>query len=153
MHLTRIAVLGRTPRRSGGEAAWQVGCIKTYRLFIIRLVNAKHTGECTLRMFVSGLPEKQGLYDPANEHDNCGIGFVANIKNHQSHEIVRQGLTILENLTIEEKDFQDLNNAEIMKANLLKKITLSALITMNIEEKRNLGLKSIVEEVEIDPFK
>jgi len=50
-------------------------------------------------MFVSGLPEKQGLYDPANEHDNCGIGFVANIKNHKSHEIVRQGLTILENLT------------------------------------------------------
>ena len=50
-------------------------------------------------MFVSGLPEKQGLYDPANEHDNCGIGFVANIKNHKSHEIVRQGLTVLENLT------------------------------------------------------
>ena len=50
-------------------------------------------------MFVSGLPEKQGLYDPANEHDNCGIGFVANIKNHKSHEIVRQGLTILENIT------------------------------------------------------
>ena len=40
-----------------------------------------------------------------------------------------------------------------MKANPLKKITLNALITMNIEEKRNLGLKSIVEEVEIDPFK
>ena len=64
-----------------------------------------------------------------------------------------KNLTLLKNLTIEEKDFQDLNNAEIMKANLLKKITLSALITMNIEEKRNLGLKSIVEEVEIDPFK
>ena len=63
-----------------------------------------------------------------------------------------KNLIILKNLTIEE-DFQDLNNAEIMKANLLKKITLSALITMNIEEKRNLGLKSIVEEVEIDPFK
>jgi len=40
-----------------------------------------------------------------------------------------------------------------MKANLLKKITLSALVTMNIEEKRNLGLKSIVEEVKIEPFK
>ena len=51
------------------------------------------------------------------------------------------------------KDFQDLNNAEIMKANLLKKITLNALITMNIEEKRNLGLKSTVGGVEIEPFK
>ena len=61
---------------------------------------------------------------------------------------------ILKNLTIEEKkDFQDLNNAEIMKANLLKKITLKTLITMDIEEKRNLGLKSTVEGVEIELFK
>ena len=40
-----------------------------------------------------------------------------------------------------------------MKANLLKKITLNALITMNIEEKRNLGLKNIIGEVKIEPFK
>ena len=56
-------------------------------------------------------------------------------------------------LIIEKKDFQDLNNAGIMKANLLKKITSSALVTMSIEEKRNLGLKSIVGEVKIEPFK
>ncbi len=47
----------------------------------------------------SALPRKQGLYDPRNEHDSCGIGFVANIKNVKSHEIVLQGLKILENLT------------------------------------------------------
>ena len=46
-----------------------------------------------------GLPKKQGLYDPRNEHDACGIGFVANIKNRKSHQIVRQGLQILESLT------------------------------------------------------
>ena len=40
-----------------------------------------------------------------------------------------------------------------MKANLLKKITLNALITMNIEEKRNLGLKSTVGGVQIEPYK
>ena len=45
------------------------------------------------------LPPKQGLYDPANEHDACGVGFVANVKGRKSHEIVRQGLSILENLT------------------------------------------------------
>ena len=45
-----------------------------------------------------GFPERQGLYDPANEHDACGLGFVANIKNVKSHDIVRDGLTILENL-------------------------------------------------------
>ena len=47
----------------------------------------------------STLPPPQGLYDPRNEHDSCGIGFVANIKNVKSHKIIRQGLTILENLT------------------------------------------------------
>ncbi len=47
----------------------------------------------------STLPPPQGLYDPRNEHDSCGIGFVANIKNVKSHEIIRHGLTILENLT------------------------------------------------------
>ena len=65
-----------------------------------------------------------------------------------------KSLTFLKNLAIEgKKDFQDLNNAEIMKANLLKKITLKTLITINIEEKRNLGLKSTVGGVEIEPFK
>ena len=44
------------------------------------------------------LPEPQGLYDPRNEHDNCGLGFIADIKNRKSHEIVRQGLQILVNL-------------------------------------------------------
>ncbi|MSO75587.1 MAG: glutamate synthase large subunit [Alphaproteobacteria bacterium] len=45
-----------------------------------------------------GLPEKQGLYDPKYEHDSCGIGFVANIKNRKTHAIIRQGLQILLNL-------------------------------------------------------
>ena len=45
------------------------------------------------------LPEKQGLYDPAFEHDSCGVGFIANIKGKKSHEIVRQALQILENLS------------------------------------------------------
>ena len=39
-----------------------------------------------------------GLYDPKNEHDACGIGFVANIKNSRSHQIVKDGLSILANL-------------------------------------------------------
>ena len=50
-------------------------------------------------MFKSGMPSKQGLYDPSKEHDNCGIGFVANIKNTKSHDIVKKGLLILKNLT------------------------------------------------------
>ena len=43
-------------------------------------------------------PAAQGLYDPSNEHDACGVGFVAHIKGQRAHEIVSQGLKILENL-------------------------------------------------------
>jgi len=45
------------------------------------------------------LPGKQGLYDPANEHDACGVGFVADIKGQKSFDIISQGLAILERLT------------------------------------------------------
>jgi len=44
------------------------------------------------------LPQKQGLYDPANEHDACGVGFIAHIKGRKSHDIILQGLEILKNL-------------------------------------------------------
>ncbi len=44
------------------------------------------------------LPARQGLYDPRNEHDACGVGFVANIKGRKSHEIISRGLEILVNL-------------------------------------------------------
>jgi len=47
---------------------------------------------------VTGRPEAQGLYDPLNERDSCGIGMIANIKNVPSHEVVFKGLEILENL-------------------------------------------------------
>ncbi len=40
----------------------------------------------------------QGLYDPSNEHDACGVGFVAHIKGQKSHSIIEQGLLILKNL-------------------------------------------------------
>ena len=50
-------------------------------------------------MTSSGFPRRQGLYDPRNEHDSCGVGFIAQIKGHKSHEIISQGLELLENLT------------------------------------------------------
>ena len=46
-----------------------------------------------------GFPAAQGLYDPRNEHDACGVGFIANMKNVRSHQIVLDGLAMLENLT------------------------------------------------------
>ena len=50
------------------------------------------------KMTNTGLPAKQGLYDPSNEHDACGVGFVCHMKGKKSHEIVSNALTILENL-------------------------------------------------------
>ena len=43
-------------------------------------------------------PKKQGLYDPQFEHDSCGVGFIVQIKNKKSHQIVEQGLSLLCNL-------------------------------------------------------
>ena len=43
-------------------------------------------------------PPEQGLYRPENEHDSCGIGFVAHIKGIPSHDIVRRGLEVLANM-------------------------------------------------------
>ncbi len=43
-------------------------------------------------------PQKQGLYDPRNEHDACGVGFIVNIKGEKSHQTISRGLEILLNL-------------------------------------------------------
>ncbi|HLO59308.1 MAG TPA: glutamate synthase large subunit [Bacteroidales bacterium] len=50
-------------------------------------------------MITNGLPTKRGLYDPAEEHDSCGIGFVAQIKGIKSHDIINRGLEVLENMS------------------------------------------------------
>jgi glutamate synthase (NADPH/NADH) large chain len=42
-----------------------------------------------------GLPTKQGLYDPIFEHDACGIGFIANLRAQESHQVVKDGLRML----------------------------------------------------------
>jgi len=47
---------------------------------------------------LAGRPEAQGLYHPRNEHDACGIGFVVQMKNTQTHDIIEKGLSILCNL-------------------------------------------------------
>ena len=47
----------------------------------------------------SQAPSQQGLYRPSNEHDACGVGFVAHIKGKKSHDIVQKGLELLTNLT------------------------------------------------------
>src|SRR6266853_1536343 len=50
------------------------------------------------RAWRTGLPAKQGLYDPQFEHEACGVGFVVNIKGRKSHAIIQQALQVLLNL-------------------------------------------------------
>ncbi|NJM12806.1 MAG: glutamate synthase large subunit [Synechococcaceae cyanobacterium SM1_2_3] len=50
-------------------------------------------------MTVTYPTSREGLYDPRNEHDSCGIGFVVDIKNRKSHQTIQQGLEILTNLS------------------------------------------------------
>ncbi len=47
---------------------------------------------------LNGMPAPQGLYDPANEHDNCGVGFLANIDGTATHKIVSDSIEVLKNL-------------------------------------------------------
>ena len=49
-------------------------------------------------MKLHGLPENEGLYDSAYEHDACGVGFVVHIKGKKSHDIVAKGIQLLVNL-------------------------------------------------------
>ncbi|MEC3993476.1 glutamate synthase large subunit [Actinacidiphila sp. DG2A-62] len=48
--------------------------------------------------FMDGRPGPQGMYDPRNEHDACGVGFVATLTGEASHGLVEQALTVLRNL-------------------------------------------------------
>lgn len=45
-----------------------------------------------------GMPAEQGLYNPENERDNCGIGLVADIKGKKSHDIILKGIQVLERI-------------------------------------------------------
>ena len=47
---------------------------------------------------LTAYPAKQGMYDPRNEHDACGVGFVATLTGEASHRLVEQALTVLRNL-------------------------------------------------------
>ncbi len=49
-------------------------------------------------LYAAGSPVKQGMYDPAFEHDACGMGFIADIKGRKSRSIIEKGLEVLNNL-------------------------------------------------------
>ena len=58
------------------------------------------------------IPEQQGMYDPINEHDACGVGLVVNINGEKSHSIVEKGLQVLENMVHRGAEGAEKNNGD-----------------------------------------
>ena len=86
------------------------------------------------------LPDAQGLYNPENEHDNCGIGFVAHIKGKPSHEIVLRGLDVLLNMDHRGATGADKTTGD--GAGLLMQIPhefITDVLNMNVGEKGTYG--------------
>jgi glutamate synthase (NADPH/NADH) large chain len=63
-----------------------------------KIVQRLHKRDEEMPVTHDGPPPARGLYDPATEHDACGVGFVVNIKGEKSHAIVLKALAVLKNL-------------------------------------------------------
>ena len=91
-------------------------------------------------MIQTRLPEAQGLYNPENEHDNCGIGFVAHIKGNPSHDIVLRGLDVL--LNMDHRGATSADNTTGDGAGLLMQIPhefITEVLKLDVGEKGNYG--------------
>ncbi len=91
-------------------------------------------------MMQSRLPYAQGLYSPENEHDNCGIGFVAHIKGEPSHDIVMRGLEVLRNM--DHRGATSADNSTGDGAGLLMQIPhefITEVLELNVGEKGKYG--------------
>ncbi len=86
------------------------------------------------------LPEAQGLYNPVNEHDSCGIGFVAHIKGNPSHDIINQGLDVLRNM--DHRGAMSADNSTGDGAGILMQIPhefITAVLKLPVGEKGKYG--------------
>ncbi len=91
-------------------------------------------------MIYTRLPEAQGLYNPQNEHDNCGIGFVAHIKGNPTHDIVLRGLDVL--LNMDHRGATSADNTTGDGAGLLMQIPhqfITEVLKLDVGEKGNYG--------------
>ncbi len=86
------------------------------------------------------LPDAQGLYRPENEHDNCGIGFVAHIKGEPSHNIIERGLEVL--LNMDHRGAKSADNSTGDGAGLLMQIPhefITEVLKLNVGERGKYG--------------
>ncbi len=113
------------------------------------------------------MPRKQGLYDPANEKDSCGVGFIAHIKGQRSHKIIQDAATALTAMThrgacgCEDNTGDGAGIMTALPLEFLKKVAKSdlnielpeagkfaaGLVFLPQDEKERLHCKSIVENL------
>jgi glutamate synthase (NADPH/NADH) large chain len=89
---------------------------------------------------VMGFPQKEGMYNPENEHDNCGIGFVTHIKGVPSHAIVERGFEVLQNL--DHRGARGADNASGDGAGILMQIPhdfIKEVLKVEVPEKGGYG--------------
>ena len=89
--MAELAILGVLDRSALGFEAWKTS--------IPRADMSERCPNTSATDSPADPPARQGLYDPANEHDSCGLGFIAHIRGQKSHAIIGQGLEILKNLS------------------------------------------------------
>src|SRR4030042_5197656 len=83
-------------------------------------------------MISKRLPTAKGLYDPSEEKDSCGIGFVAHIKGIKSHEIVKRGIEVLENMS--HRGAESADNVTGDGAGILIQIPHKLIVSKGIKE-------------------
>src|SRR5438874_1482885 len=89
--------IGRRQRRRGRENAVLIASGAKKFILLRRELNSVSPMSQRDRHII-GYPPPQGLYDPAFEHDSCGVGFLCHMKGKESHQVVDQALEMLERM-------------------------------------------------------
>ncbi|MBW1894976.1 MAG: glutamate synthase subunit alpha, partial [Deltaproteobacteria bacterium] len=109
-----------------------------------------------LKYSTHGLPIARGLYNPANEHDSCGVGFVANIDGQKSHDVIEKGIRVLENLMHRGAIGGDLSTGD--GAGILFQVPHDFLIkacgpiNINLPQKGNYGVGMVFMPRDSEPL-
>ena len=92
--------IGRTDMREKGRAMSTIKAAGPERMGATTRTHARKaaSAETAVGPWIDGRPPAQGLFDPAREHDACGVGFIADMSNAKRHDIIEKGLQILLNL-------------------------------------------------------
>src|SRR5262245_42378015 len=97
LYVAATAAGGRPPRCVPAEPGDRAECGPRMTRAHATMTEFPH--QLPLQPATPAIDEATGLYDPAAGKDSCGVGFIVNLDNSKSHQIVEDGLTLVKNLT------------------------------------------------------